>query len=117
MRILNHSLLPLIDNEELYDTLQISKQTASTVTDVLKHAELTKNDIEASREIYRSCAARASLLFFILEDLKYINVAYRFKLDWYISLFEKSLEKSGKDQNIEDRKKKIIEYHTFNLFR
>ncbi|EAT40361.1 AAEL007911-PA, partial [Aedes aegypti] len=117
LHILNHSQLPLIENEELYGTLQVSKQTASSVKENLKHAALTKTEIESSRDIYRSCATRASLLFFILEDLKHVNAAYRFKLEWYILLFIESLEKSGREQNIEERKKKIINHHTFNLFR
>ena len=57
------------------------------------------------------------MLFFILEDLKYMDPVYRFSLDWYIALFNESLEKSGKTQNIEERKKKIIDHHTFNVSR
>lgn len=117
LQILNYSKIPLIENEELYETLNVSKHTANGIKYILERATLTKQDIEASREIYKSCAARASLLFFILEDLKYMNTMYRFSLDWYIGLFRESLEKSGRDQNIEVRKKKIDDYHTLNLFR
>lgn len=117
LRILTESQVPLIDNDELIQTLESSKQTAESVKVVLEHAASTKCEIELSREIYRPCAARASLLFFALEDLKNIHPAYRFSLDWYIALFHESLEKSGKTQNIEERKMKIIDYHTFNVSR
>ncbi|XP_065079030.1 dynein axonemal heavy chain 2-like [Ochlerotatus camptorhynchus] len=117
LRILNESQVPLIDNEELIESLESSKQTAESVKIVLEHAASTKYDIEISRETYSPCAARASLLFFVLEDLKCMDPTYRFSLDWYIALFHESLEKSGKTQNIEERKVKIIDHHTFNVSR
>lgn len=49
---------------------------------VLKVAEakITSREIDKAREYYRPAAARASLLYFILNDLNTINAIYQFSL-------------------------------------
>uniref|UniRef100_A0A3B4ZEV4 Uncharacterized protein n=1 Tax=Stegastes partitus TaxID=144197 RepID=A0A3B4ZEV4_9TELE len=46
------------------------------------------------KQAYRSCAQRASVLFFILNDMSHIDPMYQFSLDSYINLFNHSIEKS-----------------------
>ncbi|XP_055639411.1 dynein axonemal heavy chain 2-like isoform X2 [Toxorhynchites rutilus septentrionalis] len=117
LRILNESKVPLIENEELYETLQVSRDTAESITVGLEHAQHAKQDIESSREIYRPCATRAALLFLVVDDLKQFNIFYRFSLKWYLSLFQKSLEKSSRSQVVGERRLRIIDFHTYNVFR
>jgi len=50
--------------------------------------------IDEIRESYRSCGKRAAVLFFVLNDLAQINPMYQFSLDWYKTLFEKSILES-----------------------
>ncbi|XP_058817897.1 dynein axonemal heavy chain 2-like [Topomyia yanbarensis] len=117
LRILNESDVPLLENEELYDTLQVSKQTATELKDGLEHAEQARHDIDSSREIYKPCAKRAALLFFVLDAMKRFNSFYWFSLDWYFLIFSQSLEKSSRSQLIEERKTRINEYHTYHVYK
>lgn len=43
-------------------------------------ARITSTQIDEARELYRPAAARASLLYFILNDLHKINPIYQFSL-------------------------------------
>lgn len=117
LRLLNESQMPLLENEELYSSLQVSKQTTDRVNIALDQDERTRQEIESSRENYRSCAGRSCLLFFVIDSLKQINPLYAFSLHWYFALFENSLQKCPRSQVIEERNKKIIDYHTYNVFR
>lgn len=117
LRLLNESEIPLLENEELYSTLQFSKQTTEMVNIALNQDERTRQEIENSRESYRPCAERSCLLFFVVDSIKHVNPCYTFSLHWYFTLFQNSLEKSSKAQEVEERNKKIIDFHTYNVFR
>uniref|UniRef100_A0A182PB45 Dynein heavy chain tail domain-containing protein n=1 Tax=Anopheles epiroticus TaxID=199890 RepID=A0A182PB45_9DIPT len=117
LRILNESKIPLLEDEELYSVLQSSRATFETVSSGLQQAEQTRMEIETSREVYRSCAARSALLFLVLGDLQLFNPLYRYSLEWYQALFLISLERSGRVQQVAERKRRIDDYHTFNVFR
>lgn len=43
-------------------------------------AKITSQEIDVAREYYRPAAARASLLYFILNELNTINPIYQFSL-------------------------------------
>uniref|UniRef100_A0A182Y5Q8 Dynein heavy chain tail domain-containing protein n=1 Tax=Anopheles stephensi TaxID=30069 RepID=A0A182Y5Q8_ANOST len=117
LRILNESKIPLLEDEELYRVLESSRATFETVSSGLQQAEKTRLEIETSREVYRSCAARSALLFLVLGDLQLFNPLYRYSLEWYQALFLISLERSGRVQQVAERKRRIDDYHTFNVFR
>lgn len=46
----------------------------------VSEAKVTSQQIDIAREFYRPAAARASLLYFILNDLNTINPIYQFSL-------------------------------------
>ncbi|XP_053664403.1 dynein axonemal heavy chain 2-like [Anopheles marshallii] len=117
LRILNESKTPLLEDEELYHVLESSRATFETVSSGLQQAEQTRREIENSREVYRACAARSALLFLVLGDLQLFNPLYRYSLEWYQSLFLISLERSGRVQQVAERKRRIDDYHSFNVFR
>ena len=55
----------------------------------MEEAKVTEKKINEARESYRPAAARASLLYFILNDLNKINPLYQFSLKvtgFYIQL-------------------------------
>ncbi|XP_055599501.1 dynein axonemal heavy chain 2-like isoform X2 [Uranotaenia lowii] len=117
LEILNESKVPLIENDELYNVLQYSKQTEELMNTGLANAEEAKTDIETSREMYRSVASNASLIFFVIDSLKLFNTQYSFSLDWYLRVFDNSLTKSMKSQIIHERQHKINDFHTYNIFK
>uniref|UniRef100_A0A8C9J5L0 Dynein axonemal heavy chain 9 n=1 Tax=Piliocolobus tephrosceles TaxID=591936 RepID=A0A8C9J5L0_9PRIM len=64
----------------LVENLEITKQTAAEVEKKVQEAKVTEVKINEAREHYRPAAARASLLYFIMNDLSKIHPMYQFSL-------------------------------------
>ena len=64
----------------LVENLETTKRTAAEIEVKAKEAKLTEVKINEAREAYRPAAGRASLLYFILNDLNKINPIYQFSL-------------------------------------
>uniref|UniRef100_A0A8C0I316 Dynein axonemal heavy chain 2 n=1 Tax=Balaenoptera musculus TaxID=9771 RepID=A0A8C0I316_BALMU len=117
LRLLNEATGSLLDDVQLVNTLQTSKITATEVTEQLETSETTEINIDLAREAYRPCAQRASVLFFVLNDMGRIDPMYQFSLDAYISLFILSIDKSHRSNKLEDRIDYLNEYHTYAVYR
>jgi len=64
----------------LVENLETTKRTAAEIEIKAEEAKKTEVEINTAREHYRIAAARASLLYFILNDLNKINPMYQFSL-------------------------------------
>lgn len=64
----------------LVENLETTKRTAAEIEIQVAEAKVTEIKINEAREQYRPAAARASLLYFILNDLNKINPIYQFSL-------------------------------------
>lgn len=133
LRLLNETRGSLLEDAELFSTLQTSKATSETVKSSLETAEKTEVQIDMAREVwnyfakttilillfqgYRPCAKRASILFFVLNDMGSIDPMYQFALDSYIILFTHSISKSPKSTILADRIIALNEYHTYAVYR
>ncbi|XP_077326811.1 dynein axonemal heavy chain 2 [Lithobates pipiens] len=117
LRLLNEATGSLLDDVQLANTLQTSKVTATEVSEQLESSEETEEKIDLAREAYRPCAQRASLLFFVLNDLGRIDPMYQFSLDSYIDLFHLSIDKSKRSSNLDERIANLNEYHTYAVYR
>ena len=71
----------------LVENLETTKRTAAEIEQKVKEAKVTEKNINEARESYRSAAARASLLYFILNDLNKINPLYQFSLKVTVCVF------------------------------
>ena len=72
-------------------------------------AKITEKKINEARENYRPAAARASLLYFILNDLYKINPLYQFSLKVYhtcisvcISMYKHAIEHYNNSPYVSD---------------
>ncbi len=65
---------------ELVENLETTKRTATEIEEKVKEAKITEVKINEARDLYRPAAARASLLYFILNDLNKISPMYQFSL-------------------------------------
>ncbi len=61
--------------------------TSNEIAAKVAEAEETEKEIDATRELYRPVALRASLLFFCISDLATVDPMYQYSLSWLISLF------------------------------
>ncbi|KAI9356982.1 dynein heavy chain and region D6 of dynein motor-domain-containing protein [Zopfochytrium polystomum] len=107
----------LLDDEKLVNALQSSKSTSEDVTNQLVISEQTEKRIDAAREGYRPCAERASVLYFVLNGMGFIDTMYQFSLDAYVDLFEKSIAKSKKFEDIAERIASLNDYHTYAVYK
>nr|XP_028557519.1 dynein heavy chain 2, axonemal isoform X1 [Podarcis muralis]XP_028557522.1 dynein heavy chain 2, axonemal isoform X1 [Podarcis muralis] len=117
LRLLNEATGSLLDDVQLVNTLQTSKVTATEVTEQLETSETTEIKIDTAREAYRPCAQRASILFFVLNDMGRIDPMYQFSLDAYIDLFNLSINKSHRSTKLDERIRFLNEYHTYAVYR
>ena len=67
------------------ENLETTKRTATEIEEKVKEAKITEVKINEARELYRPAAARASLLYFILNDLNKISPMYQFSLKVSVS--------------------------------
>lgn len=70
----------LLADTSLVENLETTKRTAAEIEQKVSEAKTTSSQIDQAREHYRPAAARASLLYFILNDLNTINPIYQFSL-------------------------------------
>lgn len=120
LRLLSESKGSLLDDEGLVNTLQQSKITSEEVTQQLVVAEETEKKIDAARLGYRSAAIRASLAYFVLDDMGRVDPMYQFSLDSYVDLFNLSIEKSRSialEIPVSKRCEDINHYHTFEVYK
>lgn len=76
-------------------------------------------EIDVAREIYRPAAARASLLYFILNDLNAINPIYQFSLKAFSVVFQNAILRAEfvGDETVSERVNKLIDAITFCVFQ
>ena len=107
----------LLDNVELINTLDKSKTTWEEVNESLKVAEETSEKIQIASDAYRPCSIRASVLYFVLNDLAQIDPMYQFSLDAYTELFFNSIIRSQRNDNVLERIKILNDYHTYSVYK
>jgi dynein heavy chain len=86
----------LLDDEELVKTLQQSKITSDAVKERLIVAESTEKMIAEERKKLKPVSIKASVLYFVLNDLASVNPMYQTALDAYTDLFKLSIKNSKK---------------------
>ncbi|KAJ6660734.1 hypothetical protein lerEdw1_017360 [Lerista edwardsae] len=64
----------------LVERLETTKHTAAEIEIKVMEAKVNEMKINEAREHYRPVAARASLLYFLMDELKKINPMYQFSL-------------------------------------
>ena len=84
---------------------------------MLQVAEETAKKIETASQLYRPCSVRASVLYFVLNDLSGVDPMYQFSLDAYNDLFLLSIRNSPKSENLQERIKSLNEYHTYGVYK
>lgn len=134
LRLLSEVKGSLLDDADIVSVLQSSKTTSEEVTTALVVAETTNIKIDAAREGYRPVARRASLLYFVLNDLASVDPMYQFSLDAYNLLFEQSiidsrtkglsaknalsiLEGGDSTSALDHRISDINDYHTYEVYK
>ena len=106
----------VLGDTALVENLETTKRTAAEIECKVTEARGTSKEIDAARELYRPAAARASLLYFILNDLNTINPIYQFSLKAFSVVFQKAILKADPAEDVTSRVKNLIECITFSVF-
>eukprot|EP00762_Andalucia_godoyi_P002660 ANDGO_03360.mRNA.1 Dynein-1-beta heavy chain len=114
----------LLDDEDLLAALKSSKQSALEIQERVRDAERMAEEMEAARSQYLPSARNASIMFFIVEDLRSVNHLYVFSLQWFITVILRSIQESRnglaapQHQSHEEVQKRVLKLqsHMLRLF-
>ncbi|XP_060520898.1 dynein beta chain, ciliary-like [Cylas formicarius] len=106
----------ILGDVELVVNLETTKKTANEIALKVEEAKLTSVKIDEAREHYRPCATRASLLYFILNDLFRINAIYQFSLKAFSVVFKDALKRATPAENLNERVSNLLDNITFSVF-
>lgn len=86
-----NSIEETLKSSDLIDILTEAKTKSKEINEKLVLSEKTGKEIDIKRELYRPSAKRASILFFILLDLSFIDSMYQYSLTHFKRLFENTV--------------------------
>ena len=107
----------IINDTTLVNNLEHTKKTAAEIEVKVRDAKKTSSEIDTAREIYRKSASRASVLYFILNDLNKINPMYQFSLKAFSVVFDVAIQRAVMDENVEQRVRNLTDSITYQVFQ
>ncbi|CAG9558411.1 unnamed protein product [Danaus chrysippus] len=117
LRLLYASSGNILDDEELIETLNESKETSEIINARLEETEATEVSISAAREKYRTVATRGAVLYFAVAQLADIDPMYQFSLKYFNQVFNLVIEKSEKSDVLETRLEILLREITLSVYR
>jgi len=106
----------VLEDPTLVLNLEKTKKTAAEVEIKVKEAKITSVQIDEAREHYRTSAERASILYFILNDLCKINPIYQFSLKAFTTVFKDAISRTEPADTLNARVINLIDSITFSVF-
>ncbi|KAF9414328.1 hypothetical protein HW555_007725, partial [Spodoptera exigua] len=107
----------ILSDSALVINLETTKKTAADIEIKVEEGKKTAVQIDDARDKYRRAAARASLLYFILNDLYKINPMYQFSLKAYSVVFKDALAKAEPAPDLEHRVQNLLDSITFAVLQ
>ncbi|XP_038934021.1 dynein axonemal heavy chain 11 isoform X4 [Rattus norvegicus] len=105
-----------LDDTDLVERLETTKATAAEIEHKVIEARENERKINETRECYRPVAARASLMYFVISDLRKINPVYQFSLKAFKTLFHRAIEQADKVEDTQERICALMESVTYATF-
>ncbi|XP_015413618.1 PREDICTED: dynein heavy chain 11, axonemal [Myotis davidii] len=90
--------------------------TAAEIEHQVIEAKENEKKINEARECYRPVAARAALLYFVINDLRKINPIYQFSLKAFSVLFHRAMEQADRVGDTQGRILVLMESITHAIF-
>ena len=106
----------ILSDSALVENLESTKKTAAEIEIKVNQAKVTSVEIDKARELYRPAAARASLLYFILNDLNTINPMYQFSLKAFSVVFDVAIQRAIMDNEVDIRVQNLIASINYQVF-
>ncbi|BES91272.1 dynein heavy chain [Nesidiocoris tenuis] len=93
----------ILRDKELVEKLESTKKTAESIEIKVSESKVTSAKIDKTREMYRPVATRASILYFIMNDLNKINPLYQFSLKAFNMVFQSAIATAKESENVLER--------------
>lgn len=106
----------ILSDVPLIEGLEETKRTAGEINEAVKLGKVTEIEINTSREVYRSVASEASMLYFMLTRLCNVNPMYQYSLDAYVQFFYKGLELAEKNDDVKVRSVNLVNTLRLTIF-
>ncbi|XP_055549943.1 dynein axonemal heavy chain 6 [Wyeomyia smithii] len=116
LRLLYSSKGNILDDEELVDALNESKETSAVIADRLVETEKTEKTIAATREKYRILASRGAVLYFVVSSLAEIDPMYQFSLRYFSQVYCSVIARPHVKMELSDRLTNLLNDITFTVF-
>ena len=107
----------ILEDSALVENLEHTKATASEIEAKVKLAKVTSLEIDIAREFYRPAAARASTLYFILNELNTIHPMYQFSLKAFSVVFDVAIQRAVMSDDVGIRVVNLIDSITFQVYQ
>jgi dynein heavy chain, axonemal len=105
----------ILENETAVDVLSSSKELAREIYLKEDIALKTEKQIDIARNEYKPVERLSSFLFSAVSDLAHIDPMYQFSLNWFIQIFEKSINESEKSTSVSQRILNLKSHFTFMI--
>lgn len=106
----------VLEDPSLVVNLEETKETAAEIEEKVRETRITTKEIDTAREIYRCVAERASILYFILNDLCKINPMYQFSLKAFIVVFKRAINQTEKQSTTRVRVNSLLDSITYAVY-
>ncbi|CAG7717651.1 unnamed protein product [Allacma fusca] len=105
-----------LEDDSLVRNLETTKRTSSEVEVKAREAVITSKNIDSARELYRPASSRASLLYFILNDLNKINPIYQFSLKAFSTVFQNAIRLAVPASQVSQRVENLIDSISYSVW-
>ena len=106
----------VLEDPTLVYNLEKTKKTSAEIESKRELTKSTTARIDTARESYRPAAERASILYFVLNDLHKINPIYQFSLKAFTTVFKDAITKADVTDDDSARVVSLIDSITFSVF-
>ena len=106
----------ILDEDNLINVLENSKKTSKEINERMAQSLVVEEDINITRNQYRSVAVRGSILYFVIADLAGIDPMYQYSLVYIKRLFNTAIERSQKCRNLDERLVLLIDNITRMIY-
>ncbi|CAM9108221.1 unnamed protein product, partial [Ectocarpus fasciculatus] len=114
--LLSNSQGNILDDTVLIETLANSKKTSEEIKERMREAAIIEAEIVVQSELYRPVAKRASLLYFVIADLGYVDPMYQYSLQWFTALFVRGIGVAKPSNAIDERVINLNDYFTLSVY-
>lgn len=107
----------ILDDVELIDYLNESKEKTTEIVAKVAEAEEAEVEINTSREEYRPIARHSSCLYFCCSTLSNVDPMYQYSLQWFVQLFQVGIDAAPSAEEVPQRLENLRDYFTFSFYQ